>query len=36
MPAFIINGRPLTGSVPAEQFESIIGEELHLAKATRG
>ena len=35
-PAFIINGRPLTGSVPAEQFESIIGEELHLAKATRG
>jgi protein-disulfide isomerase len=35
-PAFIINGRPLTGSVPAEQFESIIAEELHLANATRG
>jgi protein-disulfide isomerase len=27
-PAFFINGRPVTGSVPADQLTSVIGEEL--------
>jgi protein-disulfide isomerase len=28
-PYFFINGRPLDGNVPLEQFESVIAEELH-------
>jgi protein-disulfide isomerase len=27
-PYFFINGRPLSGSVPAEQFEAVITDEL--------
>jgi predicted DsbA family dithiol-disulfide isomerase len=28
-PYFLINGRPLGGSVPAQQFETVIDDELH-------
>lgn len=30
-PYFLINGRPLSGSVPVEQFESLISDELRHA-----
>lgn len=32
-PYFFINGRPLHGNVPAEQFESIIADELQRSRA---
>lgn len=31
-PAFMINGRPLSGSLPAAQFESVIDDELRRAR----
>lgn len=39
-PFFFINGRPINGSVPLEQFESVIADELqhvgaHVASAPR-
>jgi protein-disulfide isomerase len=35
-PYFFINGRPLYGSLPAEEFESIIADELSRAADKRG
>jgi protein-disulfide isomerase len=35
-PHFFINGRPLSGSVPEDRFESIILDELHRRGAKRG
>jgi protein-disulfide isomerase/Spy/CpxP family protein refolding chaperone len=35
-PYFLINGRPLYGSVPADQFESIITDELHRIAGKHG
>jgi protein-disulfide isomerase len=34
-PFFFVNGRPMGGSKPAEEFESIIAEELRLAGKRR-
>jgi protein-disulfide isomerase len=35
-PYFFINGRPLYGSLPAEEFESVIADELSRAADKRG
>jgi protein-disulfide isomerase len=35
-PSFFINGRPLIGSVPEAQFESLISDELQRAADRRG
>jgi protein-disulfide isomerase len=35
-PFFFINGRPLRGNQPADQFEAVIADELrHRQEATR-
>jgi predicted DsbA family dithiol-disulfide isomerase len=35
-PYFFINGRPVDGNVPLEQFQSIIAEELRAGASDRG
>jgi protein-disulfide isomerase len=35
-PYFLINGRPLAGVVPADQFEAVISDELHRAGNQHG
>jgi protein-disulfide isomerase len=35
-PYFLINGRPLSGSVPIDTFEALVSDELQRAGAKRG
>jgi protein-disulfide isomerase len=35
-PFFFINGRPVKGSVPVDQFETVVAEELQRAAPNRG
>lgn len=35
-PYFFVNGRPISGNVPVETFESVIADELHRAAHDRG